>query len=174
MSHSFRNVASAALVTVGLLAATGSAAQAARVSAWDQQWLKTSIEGDRFEIAGGLLAQQKGASPIVRSLGARLVSDHTKSLRDAVKAARKLGISVPGKPTPSMQWELQIVGTLSGTQFDHWYSDLEVEDHKQDISESSDEVKEGSNPQIKKLAAEDLPVLKEHLKLSMQALKVSP
>ena len=70
--------------------------------------------------------------------------------------------------------ELQIVGTLSGTQFDHWYSDLEVEDHKQDITEGKDEVKEGSNPQIKKLSAQDLPMLKEHLKLLMQALSVSP
>jgi putative membrane protein len=174
MSNTFRMVASGALVTIGLLAATGSSAQAAHVSAWDQQWLKTSIEGDRFEIAGGLLAQQKSANPTVRSLGARLVSDHTKSLKDAMAAAHKLGISVPGKPTPSMQWELQIVGTLSGAPFDHWYSDLEVEDHKQDITESTDEVKEGSNPQIKKLAAQDLPMLKEHLKLSTQALSVSP
>jgi predicted outer membrane protein len=175
MHHTFRHLTAATLATLGLIAAATSAtAQAAHVSAWDQQWLKTSIEGDRFEIAGGMLAQQKGASATVRALGARLVTDHTKSLKDASKVARRLGISVPGKPTPSMQWELQIVGTLSGSQFDHWYSDLEVEDHKQDITESKDEIKEGSNPQVKKLAAEDLPVLKEHLALSIHALGVSP
>jgi putative membrane protein len=174
MYDAFRKLAAVSLAALGVLAATGGAAQAAHVSAWDQQWLKTSIEGDRFEIAGGLLAQQKGASPTVRALGARLVKDHTKSLKDASKVARRLGMSVPSKPTPSMQWELQIVGTLSGSQFDHWYSELEIEDHKQDISESSDEVKEGSNPQIRKLAVEDLPMLKEHLKLSMHALSVSP
>jgi putative membrane protein len=95
-------------------------------------------------------------------------------LKDAITTARELGISVPGKPTPSQQWELQIVGTLSGSQFDHWYSALEVEDHKQDISESHDEVTEGGNREIKKLAAEDLPMLREHLKLSTQALGVSP
>ena len=120
-----------------------------------------------------MLAQQKG-SATVKSLGARLVADHTKSLKDAIAVARKLGISVPGKPTPSQEWELQIVGTLSGAQFNHWYSSLEVGDHQQDIKESHDEVTEGGNRQVKKLAAEDLPVLKEHLKLAVQALSVSP
>ena len=38
-----------------------------------------------------------------------------------------------------MQWELQIVSTLSGAAFDHWYADLEVKDHMQDISEAADE-----------------------------------
>jgi putative membrane protein len=159
---------------VALLVGSGAAAEAAgRHSAADEQWLKTSIEGDRFEIAGGIIAQQKGTSPTVRALGARLITDHTKSLKDAARLARKLGISVPGSPTPSEQWELQIVSTLSGPQFDHWYSALEVEDHKQDITESKDEVSEGSSRQVIKLAKEDLPMLKEHLKLSTQALSTS-
>src|SRR3978361_2314734 len=115
---------------------TVSSAQAAHFSAWDEQWLKTSIEGDRFEIEGGTMAQQKSLGPTVRSLGAKLVADHSKSLKDAIAAARKLGISVPGKPSPSMQWELRIVGTLSGSQFAHWSSDPETEDHKQRMHEA--------------------------------------
>jgi putative membrane protein len=161
-------------VTSATIAASASAAQGASYSAADRQWLRTSIEGDRFEVAGGAIAQQKGSSATVRALGAKLTSDHTKSLKDAVTLARKLHIPVPSSPTPSEQWELSIVGTLSGGPFDHWYSALEVEDHKQDISESHDEVSEGTNRQIRKLAAEDLPMLKEHLKLSTQALAVSP
>jgi putative membrane protein len=173
MNHRLSRAVPVAVISLAMLVLAGSA-QAAHTSAWDEQWLKTSIEGDRFEIEGGTMAQQKSLNPTVRSLGAKLVADHSKSLKDAIAAARKLGISVPGKPSPSMQWELRIVGTLSGSQFDHWYSDLEVEDHKQDITESTDEVKEGTNRQLKKLAAEDLPMLKEHLKLSTQALSVSP
>jgi putative membrane protein len=172
MTRRLRRASALSLAVVGTLAIS-SQAQAASHSAWDEQWLKTSIEGDRFEIAGGLLAQQKG-SATVKSLGARLVADHSKSLKDAIAVAHKLGISVPGKPTPSQQWELQIVGTLSGAQFNHWYSALEVEDHKQDITESHDEVTEGGNREVKKLAAEDLPMLREHLKLATQALSVSP
>jgi putative membrane protein len=139
-----------------------------RFSAWDEQWLMSSIEGDRFEIAGGQLAQSKGDSSAVRDLGARLVADHSKSLQDAVDVAEHLGIDVPGEPSPSQQWELRAVAHLS--PFDHWYADLEVQDHMQDIQEAQDEVKKGCNRAIRHLAAEDLPVLRQHLALAEAAL----
>jgi putative membrane protein len=143
---------------------------ARHVSAWDKEWLMTSIEGDRFEIAGGQLAQSKGQSDAVKSLGARLVTDHTKSLQEAVKAAKRLGIDVPDSPSPSQQWELKALDTFSGNEFDRQYASLEVLDHMQDIQESRDEVKMGSNHRVRELAKTDLPTLKEHLKLSKAAL----
>src|SRR3954462_1206087 len=74
---------------------------ARHLSAWDKEWLMTSIEGDRFEIIGGQLAQSKGQADVIKSLGARLVADHSKSLEDAVKAAKHFGIEVPDSPSPS-------------------------------------------------------------------------
>jgi putative membrane protein len=142
-----------------------------RVSAWDEQWLMMSIEGDRFEIAGGKLAQEKGSTEIVRNLGARLVRDHTKSLEEAVALAKRLGIAVPDSPSPTQQWELRVVATFSGREFDRWYSDLEVQDHIQDIMEAQDEVKQGTNPDVRHLAAEEIPVLQQHLELARAALK---
>jgi len=142
-------------------------------SAWDEEWLKMSIEGDLFEIACGQIAQQKGTIPHVRDLGARLVQDHSKSLEDATKVANDLGIDVPTEPSPSQQWELRVVQTFSGSEFDRWYSDLEVQDHKQDIQEAQDEVDKGCNDQIKALAEDDLPTLQEHLSLAQAALQAA-
>jgi putative membrane protein len=103
-----------------------------------------SIEGDRFEIAGGKLAQKRGTIPEVVQLGARLVADHSKSLADAVEVAHKLGIEVPDSPSPTQQWELRVVSRFHGAKFNRWYSDLEVQDHKQDITEATDEVEKGA------------------------------
>jgi putative membrane protein len=139
-------------------------------SAWDEQWLMTSIEGDRFEIQGGMLAQHQATTQIVRDLGARLVKDHTKSLEDAVAVAEHLGIDVPKAPSPSQQWELRAVAQFHGTAFDKWYSDLEVQDHIQDITETQAEVEQGFNEKVKNTAEDDLPVLREHLKLAQAAL----
>jgi putative membrane protein len=144
-----------------------------RFSAWDEEWLMMSIEGDRFEIAGGHIAQQKGTIPQVRDLGARLVADHSKSLQDAIDVAHTLGIEVPDSPSPSQQWELRVVAHFQGSKFDRWYSDLEVQDHIQDITEAQDEVDKGCNDKIKQLAADDLPVLHEHLTLAKAALEAS-
>jgi putative membrane protein len=139
-------------------------------SAWDEQWLMTSIEGDHFEIRGGKLAQQKARTQIVRDLAGVLIRDHSTSLADAVNVADKLGIEVPKDPSPSQQWELRAVAQFEGAAFDHWYADLEVQDHIQDISEARDEVEKGCNDDIRDLAKDDIPVLQGHLELARRAL----
>jgi len=149
-------------------------AHAATVSGLDEQFLKTAIQGDRFEIAGGRLALAKTQNPAVRTLATRLVKDHGKSLKESLALAKRLGISAPKRPAPSMQWELQVVSTLSGAAFDHWYSDLEVKDHVQDISEAADEVHSGANAAVRRSARQEIPTLRKHLKLSRAALMASP
>jgi putative membrane protein len=143
-----------------------------RTSAQDETWLTTGIEGDRFEIIGGTAAQSKGATAPMKAFGARLVRDHTKSLRDAERAARRFGVTVPKTPSPSEQWELRTVGAFSGTAFDRSYADLEVQDHIQDIQETKDEISVGCNSTVRSLARDDLPVLRQHLAIARQ-LKAS-
>jgi predicted outer membrane protein len=143
-------------------------------SAYDEQYLMGAIEGDHFEIAGGQSGQKKGASQQARDLAARLERDHSKSLHESIAIAQRLGIDVPHKPSPSQVWEIRAVNAYSGEQFDHWYADLEVQDHMQDIQEAKDEVAKGTNPQIVKSARKELPILREHLKLSEAVLAASP
>ena len=146
----------------------------AAVSGLDKEWLKTSMEGDLFEVDGGKIAKSKSTDPAVLRLANRLISDHTQSYSDAAKLARKLGVEVPTEPTPSEQWELQIVQSFTGKAFNHWYASLEVFDHMQDIQESTDEVKDGSNSEVREEAKRDLPMLRQHLRLSRAALRANP
>lgn len=139
-------------------------------SAWDEQWLTMSIQGDLFEIQGGKIALQKATTPQVKTLASTLITDHTKSLADSVEVAHELGIEVPDSPSPSQQWELQVVSTFSGNAFDRWYSSLEVKDHIQDIQEAKDEEDQGCNDDVQALAEDDIPVLEKHLHLAEAAL----
>jgi putative membrane protein len=139
-------------------------------SAWDEQWLMMSIEGDLFEIQGGKIALHKATTPEVKTLAKTLIKDHTKSLADAIEVAKHLGIDVPDSPSPTQQWELNVVSTFSGKTFDRWYSDLEVRDHIQDIQEAKDEVEKGCNDEVQDLAEDDIPVLQKHLELAQAAL----
>jgi putative membrane protein len=156
---------------IALLLLTAAGAHAATTSGLDKQYLTSAIQGDRFEIVGGKLAEQKGQNAKVKALGARLVKDHTKSLKESEGLARKLGIKPPKAPTPPERWELQIVAALSGQPFDHWYASLEVADHHQDIAEASDEVTDGTNRQVRSAAHTEIPTLRTHLRLSEEALK---
>jgi putative membrane protein len=141
-----------------------------RYSAWDEEWLKMSIEGDLFEIQGGKIAQEKGTTQKVRDLGATLVKDHSESLKEATDLAEELGIEVPTEPSPTQQWQLRVVQQFQGAQFDKWYSDLEVADHEQDIQEAQDEVEKGRNKDVRENAKQEIPVLQGHLKLAQDAL----
>jgi putative membrane protein len=164
-------IATLCLALTGAPAGARAASRHAGVSAWDEQWLMTSIQGDRFEIAGGTLAASQATDARVRALGQRLVKDHSASLKDAVRVAHRLGIDVPGAPSPSQRWELKTVAAFTGGDYDRRYADLEVLDHVQDIQESKDEVQKGANRAVRHLASSDLPTLREHLKLSREALR---
>jgi predicted outer membrane protein len=93
-----------------------------QVCGLDEQWLKSSIEGDRFEIQGGKLALSKTSSPKVVKLAQTLIDDHTKSLEDAIDLAEKYGITVPDSPSPVQQWILDDLAKKSGNEFDRAYS----------------------------------------------------
>jgi putative membrane protein len=151
----------------------GRSKRSAGVSGLDKEYLKTSMQGDIFEIIGGKLARTKSHNHAVLVMANRLISDHTKSLRDAAKLARRLGVEVPESPTPSEVWELRVVGALGGSSSNYWYSRLEVYDHLQDIDETTTEIKDGSNSDVRAEAKTDLPVLQLHLKLARIAAAAS-
>jgi putative membrane protein len=181
MSHRMRRALPLAVGTVTLVIAGSGLATASdqhshrgiRYSSWDEEWLKTAIMGDRFEIQGGRLAESTATTPGVRALGTRLVKDHRKSLKESERLARRLGVGIPGRPSPSEQWELRTVGALTGIAFDRAYADLEVSDHKQDIDEAKSERDEGSNASVRSSARQELPMLRMHLTLAQQALQAA-
>jgi putative membrane protein len=159
----------AAVCAAALTLAPAAAHAAGAYSPLDEEILRSSIQGDRFEIIGGRIAETHAASVRVQHLGARLVKDHTKSLGEAVALAKRLGISVPSDPTTSEEWELSTVSGLSGKAFDVAYSKLEVQDHKQDIEEVHTEQQGGANPRVIALEHHDLPTLRYHLHISKLA-----
>jgi predicted outer membrane protein len=140
------------------------------VSGLDVEWLKTSVQGDYFEIEGGHIALSKSSNRTVRALAERLISDHTKSLQDAEKLAAEYGIKLEHEPTPTQQWQLsELAHEWTGKSFDVEYTELEIADHQQDIQETQDEVSMGCDTEIVSDAKKEIPMLQMHLQLSEQA-----
>jgi putative membrane protein len=163
-----------AVAAVAAVPAAGAkSGGSSKVSAADEQYLQTSISGDRFEIIGGKLAERKSNNAAVKKLAKTLVDDHSKSLSDAIKLAHQLKIDVPSSPLPSQVWELKVVAASKGKAFNVLYSSLEVYDHLQDIDETGTEVSDGTNSKVRDDARTELPMLREHLKLARAALAAS-
>jgi len=94
-----------------------------------------------------------------------------RSLCDASSLASQFAIQLKLEPTQTQQWQLWELNEMSGNGFDHDYSQLEAQDHMQDIEETTSEAQEGSNPQIRHDARQEIPVLQPHLQLSLVALR---
>jgi putative membrane protein len=163
---------------IAILALTGAASPALgapharsgeRVSALDRQSLQSSIAGDRSEIRGGHLAQRRGQSQAVRSLGARLVTDHTMMLRNSVVLARRFGIAVPSGPTAMQRQQLRTAARFRGRAFDQRYTRLEIAGHQMAIADARREIRNGSNSAIRNDARTGLPILQTHLGLARSA-----
>jgi predicted outer membrane protein len=151
--------------------AAPAVAGAASTSAQDKTWLSASMQGDRFEIIGGKLAMTHSTNARVQHLGKRLMTDHTASLKRSAAAAHSRDVAVPHEPSPSEQWELDMLKPLHGAAFDRAYTSLEVKDHQQDISEATDESKSGTDRYVVKLARMSIGMYHRHLHLSHVAFK---
>src|SRR3954452_99558 len=139
----------------------------------DRQFLKESISGSLFEIAGGRIAQRNAASPEVRQLATQLIADHSKTLDRAARMSRSLGLKVPGNPDPTQHWQLHVVSGLRGAAFDHSYAWLEVADHVVDIEHAQMEARSGCHPGVRTLAKNTLPTLRMHLRLATLAQRTA-
>ena len=171
------------LLVASLLATVGTAAVGAApsagyvaprtVSAQDQTYLQSSTEGDAFEVKAGRLALHRSQDTAVRRAAATYVRDHSRSGSESVHMAKRLGVHADFAPSPSQQWEIQILSAISATNFGHWYSYLEVLDHKQDLFEAKQEVENGSNPEVVASARKEIPMLRRHLGLARAALQAN-
>jgi putative membrane protein len=168
-------IAAAAATAAAILASSGAGAAPppSGVSALDQHYLKTAVSGDVFEVEGGRLALQKSHDKRTRALAQMLMTDHTKSLHDTVALAQKLGVQgVQKQPTQAQAWELKALAAMKPAgRFNHWYALLEVRDHKDDISDATEERDNGSNQEVRDAARTELPILLKHLKASEKASK---
>jgi putative membrane protein len=168
---SIRSLAPAvmAVIAAGALTIGGAPASArptAVSSAQDQSWLSAAMQGDRFEIIGGKLAQTHSTDADVRRLGRTLLSDHRSSLKAAAAIAHPRGVTVAHQPSPSQRWELDMLRRLHGSAFDRAYTTLEIKDHQQDIAEAVDESKTGANVSVVLAARKDIGMYHRHLHLS--------
>jgi putative membrane protein len=161
------------VLACAIAALATAAAAAANAPPEDENWLQTTISGDRFEVAGGKIALSRATTPANRALARRLIRDHSRAMAQEIAVARSLGVGVPPAATPSEQWELNRLKNMPRAWFDVQYDTLEVKDHNQDIEETGLEAREGQVWQVRQLAKQSLPMLNMHLKLSKAALSAS-
>ena len=155
------------LFTITILLAGAVCAQTSA----DRAFLKTAAEGGMDEVKLGELAQANGMSTAVKEFGAHMVADHSKMGEQVKNLAASKNISLPTSITILQEASYKLLQAKNGESFDKAYITAMVKDHKADIAEFQKEADSGSDPDIKALAAQALPTLKEHLRMAENAAR---
>jgi predicted outer membrane protein len=181
----------AVMVVLGLLAAPGLAT-ATGTSGHDDDWMERcdfdhqdctisaaqflalAAQSNRFEIASGQLAQQRGESTAVRDLGTMFATEHTPLLQQIEGLAGTLGVTLPEGLGPRYQALLDRLQTLSGAQFDRVWLKLQWQVHKEALALLLQGAICGDVPEIRALAQSALPAITRHLAELRAAIAASP
>jgi putative membrane protein len=142
-----------------------TAAHAATPAPSPSDFVTDAIKGDNSEIQLGKLAQDQGGSEAVKNFGRMLADDHSKAKDQASEVAQQIGVTPPSDISAEGQEQMQKLKGLKGAAFDSEFASISVEDHQKDIAKFRAEAKAKNGP-ASQLAAEQLPVLRKHLKMA--------
>ena len=114
-----------------------------------------AANGGMAEVALGKLAEQKATNQKIKEFGRMMVKDHTNANDKLKNLAAEKDISLPTSLSEEDQKHVDDLSKESGKDFDKDNIDLMMKDHKDDINDFEDAVKN--------FAATTLPILYKHL-----------
>jgi putative membrane protein len=129
----------------------------------DREFAMEAASGGLMEVALGKLAETNASSAKVKEFGRMMVTDHTKANTELKALAARKNITIPTTPTEHHQKHIDELKTKKGSDFDKAYVDMMVDDHKEDVDNFEEEVKDGNDADLKAFASKTLPVLNKHL-----------
>jgi putative membrane protein len=147
----------------------------------DTGFVQKALKSGEEEVALSKMAAEKAQNSDLKQFAQMLVSDHTAVNEQLRLLAQRNGATpaprdgtkrggtessppaatAPGAAPSSPQ--AAELAKLSGSEFDKKFLAIVVEGHEKSVELYSAEAETGKNPAVKKLAAETLPKIKEHL-----------
>jgi len=132
----------------------------------DTNFITEAAQGGLMEVELGKVAAKKGSAKGVKDFGQRMQKDHSKANAALKKIAANKGVKVPAALEGKHKSTVERLSKLSGAEFDREYMQTMVDDHKEDVEKFERQTDKGDDPDVKRFAGEQLPILKKHLELA--------
>ncbi|MBV9420429.1 MAG: DUF4142 domain-containing protein [Alphaproteobacteria bacterium] len=154
------------LRSLALACAAVAALAPAALADSPQNFIQKAIQGDNSEVMLGRLAQRNAVSPAVRDFGRMLVNDHSNARGEAMRVAYMLRVRPTDSVAPEALRERDRLSRLSGREFDREFVRYMIDDHRKDIADFREEMREDHGP-ASRLAERQLPTLQRHLNTAL-------
>ena len=135
----------------------------------DRDFVQAASMSSSTEIDAGKLAQKNTKDKDVKSFAHRMMVDHTKMTVE-LKAAAPHGVDVPKDNSDTSI--LDALKPLKDKNFDDAYiAKVGLKGHEDAIAAFKNEIADGQNAKLKKLAKKGLPIIEHHYQLAQQLAK---
>lgn len=140
-----------------------TSALSASISDHDTKFAVDAANIGMMEIALGNVAQQNAMSKDVKDFGAMMVKDHTSAGDELKKIADAKHITLPTALSADDLKKIDEMKAMTGKKFDKSYIDMMINGHKKAADEFQDEMKQGSDADLRSFATKTLDVIHAHL-----------
>jgi putative membrane protein len=138
----------------------------------DADFMVNAASGGMFEVQLGQLAQTQSRNQRVKDFGALMIKDHRESGEKLKALAASKNITLPDSISKRQQKQKDRLQKKSGAAFDEAYINMMTNDHRKDLREFEKEAANGTNPDIKAFAGDNLKILQTHLDSATNIQKV--
>lgn len=144
---------------------TAAAAQTPTLDAQEQAFVAKATADNSMQIALAQVALDRSQSPKVRALAKRIVEDHQALNRKFTdfSVARKAHGQAHGVPSRDVTEDKLRLQNLQGDALDKAFAGMMVREHQKIIPLYERAAKDQANAQLRSIAREALPLLREHL-----------
>jgi putative membrane protein len=111
------------------------------------------------EIQMGKMAQDHGLSKEVKNFGKALVKDHSAADKKVGKLAKDEKVDLAANTPPT---DAKMDDVHTGAAFDNAFAKSMLDDHDKDVAEVTAARDATTDPKLKRLLTDILPVLKKH------------
>ncbi|MBE1536023.1 DUF4142 domain-containing protein [Actinomadura algeriensis] len=136
---------------------------AGKVSEQDKGWMRRARRIDLAAVNAGDLAQRRGTTREVRTLGATIAREHRALDARLVATARRLGVELPHATSDRKFLEIDGLKDRRERLFDLNWTSVLTDWHEEGVEAAKAEIAQGSSPEVIVLARDRLRVLERHL-----------
>ncbi|SNC77240.1 putative membrane protein [Hymenobacter gelipurpurascens] len=129
----------------------------------DAEYVVNTASHNMFVRDASQLAQTKSTAPAVKALAQSLVAQHAANQQTIQTLAAQKNIVLPTGLGGDQAQTLGQLAALNGAAFDQKYTDALIDLHKKAVDEAEDMRDEAYDGDIRQLATQQLPLLKQHL-----------
>lgn len=130
----------------------------------DRMFVMKALEGGNAEIMKGALARSKSKNTEIVKYGDMMENDHHSVNGKLKQAAQQRGYKVSDQLTAEAQKMYGALDKMEGEAFDREFVNQMIADHRQAIELFKQQAANGTDQELKNLAAGALPTLETHLR----------